>query len=67
MSEIEARGIGADRVLFASDQPWSDREGELARMVAACPSAELARQVFGENFTRLYDSTKTNPRKDPPR
>ena len=64
MSEIEARGIGADRVLFASDQPWSDREGELARMTAACPSSELARHVFQDNFTRLYDSSRTNHRKD---
>jgi predicted TIM-barrel fold metal-dependent hydrolase len=54
MAEIEARGIGADRVLFASDEPWSDREGELARMKAAVPSGELAGRVFEHNFADLY-------------
>jgi len=29
--EIERRGLGHDRVLFASDQPWGDFEGEYAR------------------------------------
>jgi predicted TIM-barrel fold metal-dependent hydrolase len=55
LAEIEARGYGADRILFASDEPWSDREGELARMQAAVPSAELARHVFEDNFAALYD------------
>jgi predicted TIM-barrel fold metal-dependent hydrolase len=55
MGEVEARGIGADRILFASDEPWSDREGELARMTAATPSGELARHVFHDNFATLYD------------
>jgi predicted TIM-barrel fold metal-dependent hydrolase len=54
MAEIEARGVGADRVLFASDEPWSDREGELARMRAAVPSGELAGRVFEHNFADLY-------------
>lgn len=55
MAEIEARGLGHDRVLFASDEPWSDREGELARMVAATPDGELARRVFQDTFRALYD------------
>jgi uncharacterized protein len=55
MSEIERRGFGEDRILFASDEPWSDREGELARMEAATPSGELATRVFEENFRALYD------------
>jgi predicted TIM-barrel fold metal-dependent hydrolase len=54
LAEIDARGYGADRVLFASDEPWSDREGELARMVAAVPSPELSRLVFKDNFAALY-------------
>jgi len=54
LAEIEARGFGEDRVVFASDEPWSDREGELARMVAAAPDPELARHVFEDNFTALY-------------
>ncbi len=55
IGEIESRGVGADRVLFASDEPWSDRAGELARMVAAAGDGELARMVFTDNFRTLYD------------
>jgi predicted TIM-barrel fold metal-dependent hydrolase len=54
MAEIEARGIGADRILFASDEPWSDRAGELARMTAAAGDGELGRRVFRDNFADLY-------------
>jgi predicted TIM-barrel fold metal-dependent hydrolase len=54
MAEVEARGIGHDRVLFASDEPWSDRPGELARMEAAVGDGELNRLVFAENFANLY-------------
>jgi predicted TIM-barrel fold metal-dependent hydrolase len=54
LSEIETRGIGQDRILFASDEPWSDRAGELARMEDAVPSAELASLVFRDNFAALY-------------
>ncbi|MEQ3550316.1 amidohydrolase family protein [Pseudonocardia nematodicida] len=53
-AEIEKRGIGADRVLFASDEPWGDREGELARLVAACGDGELARAMLRGNAERLY-------------
>src|SRR5688572_6525217 len=42
LRSVEDRGFGQDRILFASDEPWSDREGELARMAAATPSTELA-------------------------
>lgn len=55
LAEIERRGLGEDRVLFASDEPWSDREGELARMTAAAPGNELAQRVFHGNFAALYD------------
>jgi predicted TIM-barrel fold metal-dependent hydrolase len=53
-AEIERRGIGHDRVLFASDEPWSDRPGEIARMSAAVGDGELARHVFHENYDALY-------------
>jgi predicted TIM-barrel fold metal-dependent hydrolase len=53
-AEIDRRGIGADRVLFASDQPWGDLEGEYARLRAAVGDGELARAVFRDNFDRLY-------------
>jgi len=54
MAEIEARSLGHDRILFASDEPWSDRPGELARMEAAVGDGELSRLVFVENFANLY-------------
>src|ERR1700712_3670480 len=43
VSEIDKRGIGADRVLFASDEPWGDVPGEHARIEAAPGDRELGR------------------------
>ncbi|TCN38888.1 hypothetical protein EV644_108283 [Kribbella orskensis] len=54
-AEIERRGLGHDRVLFASDQPWGDHAGELARMCAAMGDGELADHVFHRTFSHLYD------------
>jgi predicted TIM-barrel fold metal-dependent hydrolase len=54
MAEIERRGLGHDRVLFASDEPWSDRQGELARMSAAAGDGELWRLISHDNFESLY-------------
>lgn len=54
-AEIDRRGIGADRVLFASDQPWGDLDGEYARLRAATGDGELARAVFRDNFDTLYN------------
>ena len=53
-AEIERRGTGHDRVLFASDQPWGDFAGEHARLTAALGDGELARLAFGGTFDRLY-------------
>lgn len=53
-AEIERRGLGYDRLLFASDEPWGDHPGELARLVAAVGDGELARHVLTENFDALY-------------
>ena len=54
-AEIDARGAGHDRVLFASDEPWGDHEGEQARLAAATgASQELSGLVFTDNFHRLY-------------
>ena len=52
--EISRRGIGHDRVLFASDQPWGDFAGEYARLAAATGDGELARLAFRDTFDRLY-------------
>lgn len=53
-AEIDRRGIGADRVLFASDQPWGDLDGEYARLRAAAGDGEFARLAFRDNFDSLY-------------
>lgn len=54
VDEIERRGVGHDRVLFASDEPWGDHPGELARMRAATGDGELARLVMRDTFDQLY-------------
>jgi len=54
MKEIERRGIGHDRVLFASDEPWGDYAGELARVRAAAGDGELGDMVLRRNFDALY-------------
>ena len=54
-AEIDKRGAGHDRVLFASDEPWGDHAGEFARLAAAAGDGELARHVFTDNFAALYD------------
>jgi predicted TIM-barrel fold metal-dependent hydrolase len=54
-AEIERRGVGHDRVLFSSDEPWGDHAGEFARLRAAAGDGELSRRVFTENFAALYD------------
>jgi predicted TIM-barrel fold metal-dependent hydrolase len=54
--EIDKRGgLGTDRVLYASDQPWGDTEGEVARLAAAAGDGALARAFFTDNFAALYD------------
>lgn len=53
-AEIERRGLGHDRVLFASDEPWGDRTGELARMAEAMGDGELGRLTLAGNAEALY-------------
>ena len=52
--EIERRGIGDDRVLFATEAPWGDFEGEHARLRAAAGDGDLAASFFHRNFEALY-------------
>jgi predicted TIM-barrel fold metal-dependent hydrolase len=52
--EIERRGLGHDRVLFASDEPWGDHAGESARLRAVVDGSELSRAVFHTTFDKLY-------------
>jgi predicted TIM-barrel fold metal-dependent hydrolase len=53
-AEIDRRGMGADRVLFASDQPWGDFAGEYHKLAAVTGDGELAASVFHNNFAKLY-------------
>jgi uncharacterized protein len=53
-AEIDRRGVGGDRVLFATDQPWGEFAGEYHRMAAALGGAQLTAMVFNDNFERLY-------------
>jgi len=52
--EIDRRGMGHDRILFASDQPWGDFAGELAKLLAATGDGELAERAFHQTFEELY-------------
>ena len=54
VQEIEKRGVGHDRILFATDAPWGDFEGEHARLAAAAGDGELADHFFRRNFEALY-------------
>ncbi|WP_435742047.1 amidohydrolase family protein [Nocardioides sp. SYSU DS0663] len=52
--EVERRGTGHDRVLFATDTPWGDFAGEHARLAAAAGDGALADAFFHQNFEALY-------------
>ena len=54
LTEIERRGVGYDRVLFSSDEPWSDFWGEYWKIEGAPVSEELKDRVFYRNFLDLY-------------
>ena len=53
-AEVSRRGVGHDRILFASDEPWGDHAGEFARLAAATGDGELSGLVFRETFNKLY-------------
>jgi predicted TIM-barrel fold metal-dependent hydrolase len=54
LTDIERRGVGADRVLFASDEPWSDFWGEYWKIAGAPVGEELKERIFHQNFEELY-------------
>jgi uncharacterized protein len=54
MTEIEKRGVGEDRLLFASDEPWSDFWSEYWKINGAPVSDELKQRVLYRNFEQLY-------------
>jgi uncharacterized protein len=59
MTEIEKRGVGADRVLFASDEPWSDFWSEYWKIYGAPVSDELKQRILYRNYEELYGNTKS--------
>ncbi len=54
LTEIERRGVGADRVLFSSDEPWSDFWGEYYKITGQPVSDELKHRILHQNFEELY-------------
>lgn len=54
LTEIERRGVGRDRVLFASDEPWSDFWGEYYKIDGQSVSDELKERIRTGNFEELY-------------
>jgi predicted TIM-barrel fold metal-dependent hydrolase len=54
LSEIERRGVGYDRVLFASDEPWSDFWGEYYKIAGQPVGKELKDRILHQNFEALY-------------
>jgi len=54
LAEIERRGVGADRVLFSSDEPWSDFWGEYYKIAGQPISSELKDRIMYQNFEALY-------------
>jgi predicted TIM-barrel fold metal-dependent hydrolase len=54
-SEMEKQGmIGQDRVLFGSDEPWSDFWSEYYKFEGLGISEELKNKVFWENAEKLF-------------
>lgn len=54
LDEIEKQGIGDDRFMFGSDEPWSDFWGEYYKIEGADISEELKNKIFWENAMNLY-------------
>lgn len=48
------QGIGEDRVLFGSDEPWSDFWGEYYKIEGLGLPEDLKNKVFWENAEKLY-------------
>lgn len=55
LHEVERTGIGADRILFASDTPWSDFASEYCKIEGAHISEELKENIFWNNAQQLYE------------
>lgn len=54
LTDIERRGVGHDRVIFASDEPWSDFWGEYYKVAGQPVGTELKDRILYQNFEALY-------------
>jgi predicted TIM-barrel fold metal-dependent hydrolase len=54
LTDIERRGVGHDRVVFASDEPWSDFWSEYWKIAGAPVGEELKERILARNFEELY-------------
>ncbi len=57
LHELQERGEAWDRMMFASDTPWSDFWSEYYRIENAEISEELKHRLFYQNAADLYDSS----------
>ncbi len=54
LGELDRRGTGCERVLFATDAPWGSFEAEYAKIKAACNRSQYLDQICWQNAARLY-------------
>jgi predicted TIM-barrel fold metal-dependent hydrolase len=54
LDEVEKQGIGDDRILFGSDEPWSDFWSEYYKIEGLEIAEELKNKIFWENPMKLF-------------
>ncbi|WP_019849521.1 amidohydrolase family protein [Desulfitobacterium sp. PCE1] len=58
LDEIAKAGVGEDRILWGSDEPWSDLPSEYWKWEGADISEEFKNKIFWENAERIYGFKK---------
>lgn len=56
LQEVDRTGIGADRIMFGCDEPWSDYESEFWKIQGARISEEIKERIFWGNAQEQYFS-----------
>ncbi|WP_082588261.1 amidohydrolase family protein [Paenibacillus sp. Soil724D2] len=54
LQEVDKTGIGADRIMFGCDEPWSDYESEFWKIQGARISDEIKERIFWGNAQEQY-------------
>ena len=54
VGELLARGLGVDRVLFATDSPWGTFPSEIGKVEGLDVGDDVKRAILWENANRLY-------------